>query len=591
MKKKIIIAIVSIILVVGLLVGGGALLWFKTDVLDFMKPAQTVWNKQVEKALGLEDVKFADYSKVLDELKDIKDKSSKSKFDITANVKSSELDSDTEKLINNSKITVESSTDVANNKSQSKIGLYGNDSEVLTLDVVTNGTTAGIGCSDLYDKYITVSTDDMINYIKKNASKSFKSSDRQSLEILTTVLQNSSKLDLYDLLYISDKDLKHFDKTYRKAFETMIPKKCYSKKSGVTVSVDGKDEKTTAYYLTMNGEDAYEFTKNLTDTIKDDDVLADVLAQKINLIIESSGLSKNLEKSVGISKVNKGQVSLILNMACEKIMEELETLKEYDEQGIKIAVYTKNNKLAKIEFIVFDEDEERTIGTAEYAKSKNIYTLYSGKNEEVLSITDEYSKKTDKEKSGKLTVKAEKKEVATVDYEFVTKKNENKIMLSADITGYDAKFVLDISSKGNYKKEPVSIDGKVSFKYEEEFAEIKFNGTTEFTDVSIPTLDSSNSFSILKATDTQRNAELKKITDKAAKVLPERIKKAYGIDLLNNKSTNVLNKTVTTPSTTVTPKLTVPSTTDTKTTLPSTTELPKVTIPDTNKVPEFNLFN
>lgn len=587
MKKKIIIAIVSIILVVGLLVGGGALLWFKTGVLDFMKPAQTVWNKQVEKALGLEDVKFADYSKVLDELKEIKDKSSKSKFDITANVKSSELDSDTEKLINNSKITIETSNDIANNKTQNKIGLYGNDSEVLTLDVVTNGTTAGIGCSDLYDKYITVSTDDMIDYIKKNASKSFKSSDRQSLEILSNVLENSSKLDVYDLLYISDKDLKHFDKTYRKALETMIPKKCYSKKSGVTVSVDGKDEKTNAYYLTMNGEDAYDFAKNLTDTIKDDDVLADVLAQKINLIIESSGLSKQLEKSAGISKVNKGQVSLVLNMACEKLMEELEGIKEYDEQGIKIAVYTKGSNLAKIEFIVFDEKEETTIATAEYAKSKNIYTIYSGKNEPVLSITDEYSKKSSKESSGKLTIKAQNKEVATVDYEFVNKKDESKIMLSANITDYDAKFVLDISSKGNYKKEPVSIDGKVSFKYEEESAEIKFNGTTEFTDVSVPTLNSSNSFNILKATDTQRNTELNKISDKAAKILPERIKKAYGIDLLNNKSKTVLHTpTTTTPSTTELPKLTVPSTTDTQ-----TTELPKVTIPDTNKVPEFDLFN
>ena len=587
MKKKIIIAIVSIILVVGLLVGGGALLWFKTGVLDFMKPAQTVWNKQVEKALGLEDVKFADYSKVLDELKEIKDKSSKSKFDITANVKSSELDSDTEKLINNSKITIETSNDIANNKTQNKIGLYGNDSEVLTLDVVTNGTTAGIGCSDLYDKYITVSTDDMIDYIKKNASKSFKSSDRQSLEILSNVLENSSKLDVYDLLYISDKDLKHFDKTYRKALETMIPKKCYSKKSGVTVSVDGKDEKTNAYYLTMNGEDAYDFAKNLTDTIKDDDVLADVLAQKINLIIESSGLSKQLEKSAGISKVNKGQVSLVLNMACEKLMEELEGIKEYDEQGIKIAVYTKGSNLAKIEFIVFDEKEETTIATAEYAKSKNIYTIYSGKNEPVLSITDEYSKKSSKESSGKLTIKAQNKEVATVDYEFVNKKDESKIMLSANITDYDAKFVLDVSSKGNYKKEPVSIDGKVSFKYEEESAEIKFNGTTEFTDVSVPTLNSSNSFNILKATDTQRNTELNKISDKAAKILPERIKKAYGIDLLNNKSKTVLHTpTTTTPSTTELPKLTVPSTTDTQ-----TTELPKVTIPDTNKVPEFDLFN
>ena len=199
MKKKIIIPLV-IILILGLLGGGFALLWFKTDFLDFMKPAQTVWAKQIDRALGIEGKKFADYSDVLKDYKEIKDKSYKSKFDVTANLDITELDADVEKTINNSKITIESSNDVSNNKTQNKIGLYAKDSEVLTLDLVTNGTTVGVGCDDLYDKYVAVSLDDLIEYYKKNASRDSYSTE--SMEMASEMLKKAGSLDLYELMYI-----------------------------------------------------------------------------------------------------------------------------------------------------------------------------------------------------------------------------------------------------------------------------------------------------------------------------------------------------------------------------------------------------
>ena len=106
MKKKVILTLVIIILILGLLGGGFALLWFKTDFLDFMKPAQTVWAKQIDRALGIENKKFIDYSDVLKEYKEVKDKSYKSKLDVTAKLDISDLDEDVQKTINNSKITI-----------------------------------------------------------------------------------------------------------------------------------------------------------------------------------------------------------------------------------------------------------------------------------------------------------------------------------------------------------------------------------------------------------------------------------------------------------------------------------------------------
>ena len=152
--KKIIIAVVAILVVLG---GTFAGLWFFTGVFDFLKPANDVFSNQLEKALNLEGAKFSDYSDILKEYKEMSDKSYKSKFNITANLKISELDKEIQDIINKSKITIESNADIKNKKTQNKIGLYSNNSEVLSLDLVTNDTKLGIGSKDLYDKYLSVS--------------------------------------------------------------------------------------------------------------------------------------------------------------------------------------------------------------------------------------------------------------------------------------------------------------------------------------------------------------------------------------------------------------------------------------------------
>ena len=118
--KKIIIAVVAILVVLG---GTFAGLWFFTGVFDFLKPANDVFSNQLEKALNLEGAKFSDYSDILKEYKEMSDKSYKSKFNITANLKISELDKEIQDIINKSKITIESNADIKNKKTQNKIGL------------------------------------------------------------------------------------------------------------------------------------------------------------------------------------------------------------------------------------------------------------------------------------------------------------------------------------------------------------------------------------------------------------------------------------------------------------------------------------
>lgn len=538
MKAKLIIIVIIAILVV--LGGTFAGLWFFTDVFNFLKPANDVFSNQIEKALNLEGAKFSNYSDFLKEYKEMSDKSYKSKFNMTADLKISKLNSEIQDTINKSKITIESSADIKGKKAQNKIGLYSDNSEILSLDLITNDTKLGIGSKDLYDKYLSISLEDLTKFIEKNSSEF----DEEELEMILNSFSNSN-INIYDLLYISDEDLKHFDETYRDCFTKLISKDCFTTEKKIEVDVNDDTVKTTAYYLTLTGEDTYNFVSELTNLIKDDSVLTKIITEKANLLLESASEEK----------LSEDDVKDLVSKTLDELLKELEEIKDKKDTAIQIAVYSNNSKPVRIDLNNIkdanDLDEKETIFSIEYAKSKNIYTIYQNEKAYV-TIVDEYTKNSDEEKVGKITAKASGVSVGTLDYEIINKDNENKLDLSLNVPLAQISGKINFSSKGNYKKEPVTIEGLMSFKYKEDSATINFDGSIEYGDVSIPELTSSNSVDFLKLSETEMKDELVKILTKASEVLPSRLK-LIGIDV---KPEDILPKTINTDNNAVVENLT-----------------------------------
>lgn len=512
MKSKKIIIVISIVVAILVALGGTfAGLWFFTDVFNFLKPANEVFSNQMEKAFNVEGAKFANYSDFLKEYKEMSDKSVKTTINMKANLKISELDSEVQDVINKSKITMESSVDVKNNRTQSKFGLYASNSEVLTLDLVSNDDKIGVGCKDIYDKYVTISKDDLLDVMKKNSSLS-----KNELEMVSKTFSGSN-IDPYELLYISESDLKHFDDTYRDCLKTLISKDCYSSKKKVEVKVDGKRVETTAYYLTLTGKDAYDFLSKLTELIKDDDVVARIATDKINMILES----------IGQDKISEKDVKDLLSEVYDSLDSELESLKDETDSAIQIAVYSDKTNPVRIELNVIDDvddlDNKETVLSIEYAKSKTIYTIYN-RGKAYGTLVNEYSKNSKEEKVGKMEVEVAGQSVGTLDYELVNKEKETKIDLSLNVPVANLSADIEFSSQGNYQKEPVSFNGLVNFKYGKESAKVEFDGSVEYGDVSVPELTSKNSINVFKLSEKELNAELEKGLTKASKILPARLK-------------------------------------------------------------------
>ena len=513
-SKKIIIAIVAILVVLS---GTFAGLWFFTDLLNFLKPENEVFSNQLEKALNVEDAKFVNYSDFLKEYDEMSKKPVTSKINMTAELKLSDLDSDVQDIINKSKITLESKSDMSSKKSQNKIGLYTNNSEVLSLDLVTNKDKIAIGSKDLYDKYLAFSIEDLVELAGKESDM-----DEDEIKQLTETLSGAN-IDPYKLLYISEDDLKHFDETYRDCLKTLINKDCYSSEKKVEVEVDGKDVKTTAYYLTLTGEDTFNFINDLLKLIKDDDVIAKIAAEKANMILEAAGEEKISEK----------EVKELLSELTDSLVSELESIKEEKDSAIQIAIYSSKNNPVRIEFNTIEDiedmDEKDTLLSIEYAKNKTIYSIIADENN-TIEIINEYEKNSEEEKIGSFEVKMAGTSFGTLDYEIINKEKESKIDLSLNIPLAQVSADVKFSSNGNYKKEEVTFTGSIAVKYQSQSVKINLDGSMKYGDANIPELTSSNSVDILNLSETEMKEVVTDIMEKAADVLPARLK-LIGIDV------------------------------------------------------------
>ena len=550
MKKalKIIIPIVIVLAILAALGGTIAFLWFKTDLFNRFKPSDKVFADQVKEAFDLKDVKFTEYSDILNKYRNLSDKSMKTKLNVTANLNISQLDKEVQNTINKSKLTIEANTDAKNKNMQSKIGLYSNNSEVLTVDMVKNGNKLGVGCKDIYDKYLIVSTDDLIEYLKKDGSI-----DATELDAVSKVLSGDG-INVYDLLYISEDDLKHFDDTYSvDKILDLISKDCYSKDNKKQeVEVDGETVKALGSYLTLTGADAYKLAEDLVNKIKDDSVISKIMTEKANMVLEYAGQDK----------ISENDMKEILNDSFDQLLKEMSSIKDENEAAVQIAIYSKNNKPVRIEFNalkdVDDKDDKETLLSIEYADKKDIYTVYNN-GKAYITVENEYEKKDKNEYKGKLTAKASGVSVGTLDYEIVIKDDESKIYLDLSVPMANLSGKVDITSKGNINNEAVTLNGLVSFKYGRESAEVKFDGSVEVTDVTIPELNTSNSLNILSLTDAESAAEAEKILKKASEVLPARLK-LLGINIdANSIYTPTATTTDDADNTTVTVPTTLPN--------------------------------
>ena len=411
MKKTIIIVVSVLVLAIATCAG----LYFFTDTFNFIKPASTNFSSQAKKLFGTDKtMKYSDYEDMLNKLK-ISDKSYTSNADISMNISvpSSIVDYSTQKLINSSKVKYSGSYDANSKAMSNNVGLYKDNKEFLTLQLVQKDQTVSVGCKDLYDKTLNFDLSKYDEFCQKNNITTDEET-KASIDALKSMKDSNYTDFLYDLLYLSEDDFNSLNKTYGNLLSDLISKDNYSTKKNEKITVRGDDVKTTAYSLTLSGEDAYNFINKLVDLVKNDDTTKKLIIDKYNILkkYNTSLIATYDEVEAESTKQNTELPDLTvdnINSFLDDLVKDLEKSKDdftNSDKCLQFTIYSdKKSEPVKFEISVLDDKKDKegkVIFTEELSDGKNKYTVnieninkLSGSKTEEDSTDDTYSNTID----------------------------------------------------------------------------------------------------------------------------------------------------------------------------------------------------
>lgn len=411
MKKTIIIVVSVLVLAIATCAG----LYFFTDTFNFIKPASTNFSSQAKKLFGTDKtMKYSDYENMLNKLK-ISDKSYTSNADISMNISvpSSIVDYSTQKLINSSKVKYSGSYDANSKAMSNNVGLYKDNKEFLTLQLVQKDQTVSVGCKDLYDKTLNFDLSKYDEFCQKNNITTDEET-KASIDALKSMKDSNYTDFLYDLLYLSEDDFNSLNKTYGNLLSDLISKDNYSTKKNEKITVRGDDVKTTAYSLTLSGEDAYNFINKLVDLVKNDDTTKKLIIDKYNILkkYNTSLIATYDEVEAESTKQNTELPDLTvdnINSFLDDLVKDLEKSKDdftNSDKCLQFTIYSdKKSEPVKFEISVLDDKKDKegkVVFTEELSDGKNKYTVnieninkLSGSKTEEDSTDDTYSNTID----------------------------------------------------------------------------------------------------------------------------------------------------------------------------------------------------
>lgn len=589
--KKAIIIIVSALVVLG---GAFAGLWFFTDVLNFLKPANENFSVQLDKVLGTEkNLSYSEYESKISKLKIDGSYSTDFNMSMNVNVPSSVISYSDQKLINSSSLNLKTDYDADTKATAVAVALSNNSKEVIKAQAIVDGVKLSINSEDLYEKYLTFDLNKYESFCKENGIQ-VDTETKEAIEMLSKLSKIDSSTLMYDLCHISEEDYNKIQKKYDDLPKQLIDKKKFTSKKNQKITVGDKDDvKTTAYSVVLTGEDAYDITKKFIGMAKDDDTLKKVMVEKYDVIKDfmasyeevlnsSSSVSSSLTtSSTSMPDLSTDDIDDLFDELLDQLEDSEDSLKEMDG-AVKVTIYSdKKNNPVKVEIAVLedeDDDEGTVIFTKEIEKGKDTYTIDFSKfintsksnsttssytspysttsssstssmiNSVANSITgikivDEYEEKSKDSRKGTLTISmkttgSKYQDVVTVDYEIIDSESEEKIKLSVS-TPLQSSISLDLlfdvtGLDTDTKNVKFSLEGK----YTSYSVSMNIEGTIK-AGANIPTLTSANSVDVLSLKEEELKTLFTQIVNNAANNLPGKLS-TFGINVSKDKILSIL---------------------------------------------------
>ncbi len=432
MKKstKIIIAVVSVIAVAAIVF---AILYFATDLFKTRNPKKAFY-EYLDKAAASES-EF-NYSDMIASLKDVQNKSYEGKgkmsmdIELGSTMKNQEYEQIID-LLNNAEISYETKADPKNSNTYTAMNIKYNGKDLGKFELLVNEDELGIKLAEMYDKYLTITFEEMLEELDIDSS---------SIDMSSLSMDDADVNEIVELLEISDDEITRIKDRYKKVLEDTIPEDNYSSEKE-KITVNGKEINATAYSVEVSEKDLAKLVKAMVESLADDDDTLDLIIEKANKIMDLAGESTTISKRQ-------------LTSALSSVAASLEDTDELSDMKLKVSVYEYKDKTVRIKFAM--NEDAITIDSLEDGDTTNMALKVKAEGTEMTIMNIEQTKKGDGKYSTKLSTDLQgmKLEI-TLDTESTDSNAKENMKLYVEIPSM-IKATLNVETEAEYKS--VSID-------------------------------------------------------------------------------------------------------------------------------------
>lgn len=436
MKKstKIIIAVVSVLVIVAAVL---AILYFTTDIFDGIFKKKGTPKEAFYEYLGKTASGDMNYEQMLANLKKAQNESASAKGKMSMNVEFgsslSEYD-EIAKVLNKMEINFDSKTNPKNTNTYSAMNVKYDGKDLGTFEVITDKDTIGIKFAEMYDKYLTLTMDEVEDLLEDAGM------DMPTTGSASYSMDNVDVNEIVEILEISNDELTRIKDRYSNVLKDAIPEENYkSEKEKITVC--GKEVNATGYSVEISDKDLINVATKVLESLKDDDATIELVVEKANKIMDLAGEN---------TKISKSQIKSMI----EYMLPSLEKTEELTGEKMKITVYEHKDKTVRISLSM--GSDAIILDSMEDGDTTNMELKIKASGTEMKLMNISQTKKGDNAYSTTLStdIQGLKLEI-TMDTESSDSKEIAKMKLYIEVPN-TIKATLNVESEAKY--ESVNID-------------------------------------------------------------------------------------------------------------------------------------
>lgn len=227
--------------------------------------------------------------------------------------------------------SIKSSVDNENKNSLYQIQLQKNEKDIFNLDLVRNEDKYAFKSKGIANKYIGIENNNLKEFFEKMGVED------------TSIIPDKIELtkNLQTILDINEDEKEHIFRTYKNIIYNSINEENITKSERPKNYVNGQENITNIYILTLSKTDIINITNNILNTLKQDSITLNMLVNKIKDINPESEYA------------NLAKLSELIDLYIDK----LNKIEKSDIEFLKIEEYIEKNSVKKI-VVTFDSTKE-----------------------------------------------------------------------------------------------------------------------------------------------------------------------------------------------------------------------------------------